>query len=406
MANDLQRPAFGNLKRLALDGAVALGLLVALGVVFLFDRGGTPEENATPAARAVTSSLPKGNGRTASGRVLRLAVTEPEYVDMGQLLGTLGGGYRYTTISFDNLLKPKRLASFDVVFLTCGGIPVDWLRPDVRGPKRRIAGLAEARPEIVDRVKKSLREYVGRGGTLYASDWRLELLATAFPEFFDEPKAGWGEVLPIRAEVVDPGLQKWLGRSVDLRFDMPSWRPAAFAGKGVTTYLQGEYTHARGTREVAPLLVSFPFQEGMVVFTAFHNEAQNSEIERKLLHYLVFTTVVAAEEEKIKRTLVQGGFSPQQRGILRPLVAKEELSDTYVSAKGGHLQFVLGFREQGATLRLTVVGPDGRRHEQSGTKTFTLDIPHASAGSWRYTVAPLAIPYENFPFTLTIGEKP
>jgi hypothetical protein len=406
MANDEQKPASRDLKRLALDAAVAIGLLVALGVVFLLDRRSAPEENASRAARSVTAKTSTGNNRTAPGRALRLAVTEPEYDDMGQLLSTLGGGYRHTTISFDDLLKPKRLASYDVVFLTCGGIPPEWLGERVRGSEGRGVGIAQARPGIVDAVKKSLREYVGRGGTLYASDWRLELLAIAFPEFFDRPKAGWGEVQTIRAEVVDPGLQKWLGRSVDLRFDMPAWRPAAFAGKGVTTYLQGQYLDARGTTSVVPLLVSFPFQEGMVVFTAFHNEAQNSEIERKLLRYLVFTTVVAAEEEKINRTLVQGGFSPQQRGILRPLAAKEELSDTYVSAKGGHLQFVLGFRHQGATLRLTVVGPDGQRHEQSGTKTFTLDIPRAVAGSWRYTVTPLAIPYENFPFTLTIGEKP
>jgi len=391
-------------KRLASDAAVALGLLAALGIVFLIDA----QSSSSDKVSALHSSQVKvsiDEHPTAAERPLRLAVTEPEYDDMGKLLATLGSGYRYDQIPYDDLLHPERLAQYDVVFLTCGGVPREWLGQRVRGPERRGAGVFRARPEIVESLKKSLRQFVGRGGTLYVSDLHFELLAIAFPEYVDRAKAGRGAVQTIRADVVDRGLREWLGEAIDLRFEMPAWRPAAFTGPEVTAFLQGKYERQSGGEETVPLLVTFPFQEGIVVFTSFHNEAQNSELELKLLRYLVFTTVTATEEEKIKQTLVRGGFSPQERGILRPLAEQEEVTESYDCRQGGHLQFVLGFRDQGAEIRLTVIGPDGRRYEETGTKTFTLDIPHAAAGSWKYTVTPVKIPYQNFPFTLTIGEK-
>ncbi len=40
-----------------------------------------------------------------------------------------------------------------------------------------------------------------------------------------------------------------------------------------------------------------------------------------------------------------------------------------------------------------------------GNSTFTIDVPKATAGQWKYTFTPLKVPYENFPFTLTVGEK-
>lgn len=405
MTGDEGTPTANHLKRLAIDAAVGLGLLLALGLVFLLERQPAPSERRVSAMRPAKVVVREEDGLTPRQRPLRLAVTEPEYDDMGKLLDTLGSGYRYTIIPYADLLESKRLSPYDVVFLTCGGVPHKWLGTRIRGPERRGMGVYRGRPEIVDALNQSLREYVGHGGTLYVSDLHFELLSVAFPELLDLSKAGRGAVQTLHAEVVEPGLRKWLGSPIELRFEMPAWRPAAFAGPGVTTYVRGRYTSIDGRTEVVPLLVSFPFKEGMVVFTSFHNEAQNSELELRLLRYLVFTTVVAAEEEKIKRALVQGGFSPQERGILRPLSEKEEVTEAYECSRKAHLQFVLGFRDQGASLRLTIVGPDARRHERTDSKTFVVDVPNAAPGRWKYTITPIKVPYQNFPFTLTIGEK-
>ena len=47
----------------------------------------------------------------------------------------------------------------------------------------------------------------------------------------------------------------------------------------------------------------------------------------------------------------------------------------------------------------------GVRLEKEGTSTFTIEVPEAAAGKWHYTVTPVEVPYPNFPFSLTVGEK-
>ena len=393
-------------RRLLIDAGAAMGLGLALALVFLLDkgcssRGGSRlsvEEAGQPEDIA-------GEEPARPPRPLRLAVTEPEYDDMGKLLETLGTGYRYETIPLDDLLEADRLAAYDVVFLTCGAVPESWFTRRLRPPLGRADGVFRPRPEIVDAIRASFRRFVGRGGTLYASDWHFDLLALAFPELVDEVAVARGREQSLEAEVVDPALARRLGPTIELRFEMPFWRPAAFAGPEVTTYLRGTYTKTDGPDATAPLLVAFPFQEGAVVFTSFHNEAQHTETELELLRHLVFTTVTAREEAKIKRTMVRGGVSPKQRSLLSVSSGAEPLTETYTCGDAEALQFVLGFQDQGARLRLTVVGPDGRKREKTSTKTFTIDVPEAAAGDWQYTVTPLEVPYRNFPFTLTIGER-
>jgi hypothetical protein len=77
----------------------------------------------------------------------------------------------------------------------------------------------------------------------------------------------------------------------------------------------------------------------------------------------------------------------------------------YRATKNGDLQFVLGFQNLGAKLKLTIVGPDGKRLEKEGVETITIDVRDAAVGDWTYTVTAIKIPNENFPFTVTVGQK-
>ncbi len=292
--------------RLAVDAAALLALAVALGMVFLLDRGcaGRPEkiEVAEPA-------------NVAREHPLQLAVTPPQYDDMGKLLDTLGSGYRYTPITMEDLLDARRLRKFDVVFLTCGGVPQEWLGRQTGPGQRDSAGVFRAKPEICDRLRKSLRGFVDVGGTLYVSDWQFGLLAIAFPEFIDRAKAARGTEQTVHAEVLDPGLQKLLGKTTDLKFERPAWQPAAFRESKVTTAMRGSYETEADGRRTAALLVRFSFGEGTVIFTSFHNEAQNSRTELDLLRYLVFSAVNAQLDAGVQRTMVRGGFSPVERNL-------------------------------------------------------------------------------------------
>ena len=158
-------------------------------------------------------------------------------------------------------------------------------------------------------------------------------------------------------------------------------------------------------RTQAPLLVKAPVGQGTVFFTSFHNEKQNSQSELDLLKYLVFTTVTAREAARVERMMVSGGFSPQKSGLLSASPEDPSLRLTYRSREAGRLRFVLGFRPEGARLRLTVVGPDGKSVHKEGTSTFDIEVADAPAGEWTYTVTPLSVPYPNFPFTLNVGKR-
>ena len=398
------------MRRRLIDAAAALGLLLALGLVFLFGRGSAVTAGRKPtkasSVEVIQSEVaaPATNTRTS----LRLAVTTPpwkNFDDMGGLLDSLGAGYHYTPISLDDLLDANRLSKFDVVFAACASAPREWMERRLRKAERANTAVFAAKPEIVDRLRESLRNFVSQGGTLYASDYQFDLLRIAFDDLVDPSKVGSGGKQTLQADVVDSGLKKRLGPTIQLLFDKSGWRPAAFTGSEVTTYLQGTYRLLDGQRQTGPLLVTFPVERGMVVFTSFHNNAQSSEVEKELLRYLVFTTITAREEARIAQTMVHGGLSPQERNLLSASSDAQPVSDTYLSTKGGHLQFVLGFEERGARLRLEVVGPDGRKQEKAGGKTIAIDIAEAKPGPWKYTITPVTVPYTNFPFTLTIGEN-
>jgi hypothetical protein len=380
--------------RLWRDIAAAASLLVALAAVYGVDR--------CAASRPVSAG---GVAQLGEARTLRLAVTSPEYDDMGKLLSTLGAGYPFVETPMESLLEAEALRGYDVVFLTCGGVPPEWLGRRTGDAQRGAVGAYRPRPRIAARLKQALRGYVAGGGTLYVSDWQFQLLDLAFPEFIDPARRFKGDVQTVRADVVDPGLARRLGPTIELRFERPAWFPAAFRDAGVTRYLAGACRTIDGRQVRGSLLASFPFENGTVVYTSFHNETQNSQVEMELLRYLVFTTVTAREDAQVQRTMIRGGFSPTQRNLLSASQDTAPIQQEFVCRTRGPLRFALGFEEQGARLRLAVVGPDGSSREQSGDKTFAIEIPDAAVGAWRYTITPEHVPFANCPFTLTIGEK-
>ncbi len=398
-----ERKQRAKLARLILDVSVGAALGLALLVVLVMDAMSGP--NGVTDEPALQSVVEETQPVESEATPLRLAVTPPEFDDMGGLLDTLGHGYKYEMASFQEFLEPGALKQHDVVFLTCGGVPTSWLSDRLRDSERGSAGVYRARPETVDSLYKNLREFVRDGGTLYVSDLHFDVLVIAFPEFIDEHMVGRGAVQTVKARVVDEGLRDQLGEEISLRFDKRAWRPAAFRSSKVTTYLEGEYKLVGGRRAKGPLLASFSHGKGTVIFTSFHNEAQNSDLEKLLLRYLVFTTVTARDQENVRQVLVKGGFSPRQRSLLALTTEEQPVRDSYDHPEIGPLQFVLGFANRGAELNLTVTGPDGERFEQTGRETFVIRVEKAAVGKWEYTIAPVKIPYRNFPFTLTIGEK-
>lgn len=383
------------------DGGIAAALLIALCMVYGLDTDASsvvPDSSVSQIEETVVTPA------AAPGPRMRMGVTPADFDDMGRLLETLGEGYRFDEVQLDELLDPQKLDDLDVLFLTCGGFPDSWLgrRLDESSRGRDVFHFKQ---EIIERAIENIRSFVRGGGTLYASDWRFGLVAGAFEEFLDPDNAVEGDAQTIEAAVVDSGLRKVLGEHIELRFDQPGWSPAAFRGQDMVTYLRGRYRSQENEDREAPLLVKFPYGEGSVIYTSFHNEKQNSETEMELLRYLVFATVTARTESEIQRTMVEGGFSPASRNLLSASGDDPSVTRTWQCRNAGPVQFVLGFQNEGAVLRLTVVSPSGKTSRKEATSTLQIDISAAEAGEWKYTVTAVAVPYANFPFTLTIGEK-
>jgi hypothetical protein len=413
------------LRDVLVDSVALLSLCAALTLVFWYERHVSVRKSSQvdPPVKIV-ETVEEERAPEPPPRELRLAVTtcvdaknDPQYREekhvydeMGHLLEQLGGGYRYTTITLTDLEDAEKIQPYDVIFLACSLHPNHW--HDYSAPIRKGIRPGTQSPQFDARLMAHLREnlhnFVQRGGTLYASDFHFEVLFWTFPEFFEGTKLEEfpnGEDQTVQAEVEEEGLRERLGPSLTIRFDRRGWLPAMLHGSGVTTYLSGEFKTVGGGRLRAPLLVKAPVGQGTLFFTSFHNEKQTSQSELDLLKYLVFTTVTAQEAARVERMMVSGGFSPQKSGLLSASPQDPSLHLSYRSREPGHLRFILGFRPEGARLRLTVVGPDGMTVRKEGSSTFDIEVADAAAGEWRYTVTPLTIPYPNYPFTLNVGRR-
>jgi hypothetical protein len=378
-----------------IDALAGASLACALLLVLVIDRLLAPARAANTLEVQVIDDASR---REEAVKRLRLVVTPTHrevdpikgtvfpWDDMGKMLRGLGEGYRFDEIAPNTFLgNPRLLDQYDVMFLTCA------------------PGGQELRDLLV--------QFVSRGGTLYASDWRFEAVAAAFPDYVNWGLAGSGTRGEVLGEVVDPALRDLVGPTIPLRFDLPRWKTAAFGGPRVTTLIQGRYQKQRfpqdrfGDPAVAPLLVRFGFGKGTVIFTSFHNEKQNSELEKKLLQYLVFTLVTADIDAQVTAKIQAAGFAPQKSNLLSTPADNPAVTRTYTNGRPGPLRFALGFRNEGATLRLTLRSPEGKTFDWEGTSTVMLEVPHASPGEWTYTVTAVRVPYENFPFTVTVSEK-
>lgn len=389
-------------NQLIVDMTLPAALVIALAIVIAMDQRTQPPEEPAALEPVVVEAQPEA----PAVRPLTIAVTpeRPVYDDVGRLLDSLGSGYAYRPIPLDDLLEADRIGQFDVIFLTCSGYTETWLGARSDGTLRGNE-VYSVNPDTLERAKQSLRKFVSDGGTLYASDLHLLTIAACFPEFFERSLDGRGASQKVDAEVKDDSLQKLLGERIELTFDMPSWRPAAFSGEGLAVLLEGEFKTIEGEAKRAPLLVRFPHGQGSVIFTSFHNEKQTSDKEKELLKFLVFSTVTAAVDAEVERTLARGGFSRTKKDLFSTSPSAAPIGQTYENTSVGDLQFVLAFADQGAELELEVEGPDGVARRERSRKTLTIDVPAAATGSWRYEIRPLSVPSDNFPFTISVGRK-
>ncbi|OGC35628.1 hypothetical protein A2311_03500 [candidate division WOR-1 bacterium RIFOXYB2_FULL_48_7] len=220
-------------------------------------------------------------------------------------------GYTYTTITVSDLDNYAFISTFEAIFIDCG---------------TTYGSLTASR-------ETNLRNFVEvAGGSLYASDWAAEYVERLWPtainfygtvdpttyESTATAKVGTGSQT-VEATVVDTTLRDYvLGKStMSIFYDLSSWVVISSEGTGTDVLLRGTFnTYASGINDLQtersniraaglaastlslankPLAVKFQpagSTKGTVIYTTFHNEAQEEFVTndvKNVLKDFIFT---------------------------------------------------------------------------------------------------------------------
>lgn len=195
-----------------------------------------------------------------------MAVTSKNMDDIGQVLSGLGLVWSdYSDGMLQGNSKP------DVIFVNCGS--------------------ATSNPQ--------LKYFVEQGGVVYISDHSytdVELLLEPNSVHFSLTGLEGAYV----ADVIDQNLKTFLGTDrIELEFDMPAWANIETPPPKSNSLLK-----INGK----PVLITGDVGEGSFIFTSFHNSAQKSELEKKLIQYLALKPLLRATTIRtVKETTTRGG---------------------------------------------------------------------------------------------------
>lgn len=303
----------------------------------------------------------------------KLYVTDAGYDNIGAILAGLGEGYEIIQIPLSKSAMLDELGEGDVIFINCSS--------DCESVARKWGG--------------HLQNFVSNGGSIYVSDWAGSFLQAAFPEFigFDQT----GDSGMISAIVTDDGLAETLGGEISLHFDMGSWWQINRVSEDVKVHIQADHM---------PLLVSFKVGNGHVIYTCFHNRAQLSEVEVKLLQYLVFKPILSLEAEFALDLIHEREFVPRKElyesfatKVMSPRrqfpidIESPKTILCIISWKGNaHIQASLQNLEGETALELT-----------SESSPLNLEYFADTCGKWIVHVDAPFTPYDNFPYVVSFA---
>jgi len=325
----------------------ALGvLLLCLGISYGLGQWMGRYSQSLAAVATPTQPSPKFVSRWQQ-RPLRLAVTPSGYDDIGSVLRKMG--FEASELSLSSLTDIRVLNGVDCLFVNCAD--------------------AVRLPSVRSTLTPVIRSFVANGGVLYGSDFAAPLLEDAFPDAIrfgrskkDDPESlGSGSQETITADVVDAALRDYLlSAKVQIHFDMSGWYPVQWLTASGRIYLQAAFLYVRGLgvpglgahtagevvvplekqKVVLPLVVSFPYGRGFVVYTAFHNKAQPTEIEQRLIEFLAIRplTMRLSQQvaEEINRPIEVGALGERKEGGLlsgKRMVMRREIVGTLSSGQ-------------------------------------------------------------------------
>lgn len=231
---------------------------------------------------------------------VKLAVITGDWDDLGGHLDGLGfkydtyelyvggsswndGGDWYGAPAIQLLTDPAKLATYQVLFINCGGVHYDIITQE---------------PQVV----QNLSDFVKNGGSLYTSDFAFVYAEWPWPDAIDfygddaqgEMGMGGGPIKmngfqKVPGTIVDPALASYLGKGVmTVHFDLGPLVAVSATAESTVQHVIG---YVDQFKAVQPLVMSFrPWPTGgKVLYTNFHNDEQADKDMQTILNYLVFT---------------------------------------------------------------------------------------------------------------------
>ena len=308
-----------------------------------------------------------------------IAVTPRSFDRMQDVLDAMG--YEYTEIPLVTLTDLAALQAYDVVFINCAGTysPISA----TFGP---------------------IREFVSQGGAVYASDFAFAYIQGAFPGYVDfGGYVGPGQTTT--GHIHDDGLKTYVGaETLSLVYDLGGWVPVTSVSDDVTTYVSHTVSYGGASHPNTPAVVGFRYGQGHVIYTSFHNAAQD-QLARKLMEYLVLIPVSGDIKAALEDSIEEKGYDVDAT-FVNAFGEGETKSYSYSLTEKANL--VVGVNWAGSVVTLSVMGPDGTTYGpvSSSSPPLFIEVPGATPGLWTMTVTGNELPYTNYPIVLMLGSIP
>ena len=300
----------------------------------------------------------------------KLFVTDAGYDNIGTILSALGEGYEIINIPLNRSHMLEVLGEGDVIFINC----------------------SSGCESVARKWSSHLQKFVTSGGSIYVSDWAGSFLEAAFPEFIGFDRSGQPGM--VSALVTDDGLAETLGGEITLNFDMGNWWRINRVSNDVKVHIQ-----ANGM----PLLVSFKVGAGHVIYTCFHNRAQVSEVEAKLLQYLVFKPILSLEAEFALDHIREREFMPTKElyASMPSKVMSPERQFPIDIDSPKTILCIISWKGN-AHIKASLQNPEGETVLELASESSPLKLEYFgdTCGKWIVRVNAPFTPYDNFPYVV------
>jgi hypothetical protein len=312
-----------------------------------------------------------------------LAVTTKGWDDIGSIL--TGMGKSFSQITDASLVTYDNIKNYDSIFLNCN---------------------SSASRYSTD-AASSIKKFVEEGGTIYASDYAYDYVKKAFPGYIMFPNTPTiGSIQKVNAIITDLGMANYIGmNNIEINYDLSDWVVIDSVSPEVTTHVKGSYYSSNGLKTDKPLLVSFPYGKGKVIYTTFHNEKQLTDEVTKILEYLVLKVTQSIPENNVNDILNTFGYNHFST-MFSTLNPNEESQMFKFSCKEGR-DYFLTMDSFGGYYDVDLFKPDGTLYAKIENPTLSngIQIMNPETGEWGYKVSAKEVYFENAPFVVGIGEK-